>query len=132
MGGIYDQDIWYSRQKSNEWTVPIALQPLNNKLNNAIIGQFNDRSDSTKELLYLISSYGTERDFEKGISTATRKLTDTAWVVNGKLPIPGLDIDGKYVGYCMSQDQNVVIISYEGSDSEGEEDLYYSISQIYR
>ena len=127
MGGIYDQDIWYSRQKSGEWTFPLALQSLNNKLNNAVVGQFNDPSDSTQERLYLISAYGTERDFEKGINIATRKLTDTTWSVKGKLPIPGLDIDGKYVGYYMSQDQNVVIISYEGSDSEGEEDLYVSI-----
>lgn len=127
VGGIYDQDIWYCRHQSGEWTVPIPFQSLNNKLHNAVIGQFKNLADSTQDCLYLLSAYGAERDFEKGISIASRTHSDTNWMVKGKLPIPNLDIDGKYVGYCMSQDQNVVIISYEGSDSEGEEDLYYSI-----
>ena len=126
-GGIYDQDIWLSRKTESIWGAPFPLKALNNKLHNAVISEQINTEDSSQRILYLLSSYGTERDLEKGISIAGRKSTDTNWLVKKKLALPGLDIDGQYVGYCISADQKVVIISYEGSDSEGEEDLYYCI-----
>ena len=126
-GGIYDQDIWISKMKVDGWGAPYPLKSLNNKLHNGVIAEGINREDSTEQLLYLLSSYGTEKDLTKGITLASRKNMDTSWFVKGKLDIPGLDIDGKYAGYTVSHDQTVIIISYEGSDSEGEEDLYYSI-----
>ncbi len=126
-GGIYDQDIWYCKKSKNGWGPSIPLKALNNKLNNAVIAETIEESDSTRKSLYLISSYGVERDMQKGITMASRTLTDTLWIIQKKLPIPNLNIDGKYVSYTISKDQHVVILSYEGSDSEGEEDLYYSL-----
>ena len=126
-GGIYDQDIWVSKKTNEGWGTPYALKSLNNKLHNAVISEGVNPADSSQRLLYLISSYGTERDLEKGITIATRGNQDTNWLVKKKLDIPGLDIDGKYVGYTVSRDQQVVIVSYEGAGSEGEEDLYYSM-----
>jgi len=126
-GGIYDQDIWVSKKTNGAWGTPYALKSMNNKLHNAVISEAVNPADSTQRLLYLISSYGTERDLEKGITIATRVNQDTNWLVKKKLAIPGLDIDGKYVGYTISRDQQVAIVSYEGAGSEGEEDLYYSM-----
>ncbi|MFM7596696.1 MAG: OmpA family protein [Flavobacteriales bacterium] len=126
-GGIYDQDIWISKKTNDGWGVPYALKSLNNKLHNAVISESVYPLDSSQRILYLISAYGTERDLEKGITLATRNKLDSNWLVKKKLSIPGLDVDGKYVGYTMSRDQNVLIVSYEGPSSEGEEDLYYSM-----
>lgn len=128
-GGIYDQDIWKSNLVNGQWMIPSSVKSLNNKLNNAVVAERISPADSSLKQLFLISSYGLDRDLEKGITLATSKLNDTTWIIKNKLPISGLDIDGKYVGYCISEDQSVIIISYEGSDSEGEEDLYYSLKQ---
>jgi outer membrane protein OmpA-like peptidoglycan-associated protein len=128
-GGIYDQDIWYCKKTMAGWGPTFSLKALNNKLNNAVIAETEEELDSTRQRLYLISSYGVERDVEKGITMASRSILDTQWVIQNKLPIPSLNIDGKYVSYTLSNDQQVVIISYEGSDSEGEEDLYYSLKE---
>lgn len=127
VGGIYDQDIWVSKKSTEGWGIPFPLKALNNKLNNAVVADLINADDSTQRTLYLLSAYGTERDDTKGITLATRKQQDTLWQVKKKLSIPELDIDGNYVGYTLSKDQKVLIISYEGSDSEGEEDLYYSL-----
>ncbi|MFM7664226.1 MAG: OmpA family protein [Bacteroidota bacterium] len=124
IGGIYDQDIWFSLLKNGTWIAPKPLASLNNKLHNAVISTHLLQDSLTR--LYLLSSY-TQQDARKGISVAERNNGDSVWILKGKLPIPSLDISGKYVGYFISKDESVVIVSYEGSDSEGEEDLYFSI-----
>lgn len=125
IGGIYDQDIWFSHLKNGNWTSPKPLTALNNKLHNAVISTHLSPKDSTTRL-YLLASYA-QQDARKGISIAERNNGDSVWTPKGKLPIPSLDISGKYVGYFLSKDESVLIVSYEGSDSEGEEDLYFSI-----
>jgi len=124
IGGIYDQDIWFSLLKNGTWIAPKPLASLNNKLHNAVISTHLLQDSLTR--LYLLSSY-TQQDARKGISVAEQNNGDSVWILKGKLPIPSLDISGKYVGYFISKDESVVIVSYEGSDSEGEEDLYFSI-----
>lgn len=125
LGGIYDQDIWYSLLNNGNWITPKPLASLNNKLHNAVISTHLLQKDSLTRL-YLLSSY-SQQDARKGISIAERTNGDSVWTLKGKLPIPSLDISGKYVGYFISKDESVVIVSYEGSDSEGEEDLYFSL-----
>ncbi len=124
-GGIYDQDIWFSSLIHGTWIAPKPLTPLNNKLHNAVISTHLSQEDSLTRM-YVLSSYA-QQDVRKGISIAERNKGDTSWILKGKLPIPSLDISGKYVGYFLSKDESVLIVSYEGSDSEGEEDLYFSI-----
>jgi outer membrane protein OmpA-like peptidoglycan-associated protein len=124
-GGIYDQDIWVSSLNKGNWTTPKSLTALNNKLHNAVISTHLSPKDSTTRL-YVLASYA-QKDARKGISIAERNNGDSVWTPKGKLPIPSLDISGKYVGYFLSKDESVLIVSYEGSDSEGEEDLYFSI-----
>ena len=122
VGGIYDQDIWVSRLDLGAWgsAKPIGGL-LNNKFNNALVAVIKD---STESRLYLLSSYTSEKDVRKGIALST--LKDSVIGNPIKVAIPDLDIDGKYVSYFLSQNEDVLIFSYEGSDSEGEEDLYIS------
>jgi len=122
IGGIYDQDIWSSEWIKEEWSTPKNLIALNNKLNNAVVAAHQDSSGKN---LFLLSSYETERDNTKGI--AQSKITKEGISAPIKISMPDLDIDGKYVSYFLSDDEKILIISYEGSDSEGEEDLYVSI-----
>ena len=120
-GGIYDQDIWTSKYNGMEWSGGKAMGNLNNKLNNAVFASVQDTAASR---LYLISSYTTDKDIRKGIAVST--LKDTIWGLPIKVAIPDLDIDGKFVSYFLSQNEDVLVFSFEGSDSEGEEDLYVS------
>ena len=122
IGGIYDQDIWSSEWIKEEWSIPKNIIALNNKLNNAVVAAHDD---STGVNLFLLSSYETERDNTKGI--AQSKINKEGISDPVKIKMPDLDIDGKYVSYFLSDDEKILIISYEGSDSEGEEDLYVSI-----
>lgn len=126
-GGIYDQDIWVSRSKNGNYLPPYPLKNLNNKLNNAVISEKRNLNDSSLTNIYLLSAYSADKDLKKGITIASHSKNDSNWIIQSKMPIPDLDIDGKYVGYFLSDDQKVLIFSFEGSDSEGEEDLYYSL-----
>jgi len=127
VGGIYDQDIWTSKKEKDRWNKPKPMAQFNNKLNNGVICEKINPKDSSEQILYLLTAYGNEKDTKKGISVSTKKPKDTLWGISSRMPIPDLDIDGKYVSYFLSEDQTVLIFSYEGSDSEGEEDLYYAL-----
>ena len=119
VGGIYDQDIWMSRLELGLWDNVKPIVNLNNKLNNALVAAIQDSIGSK---LYLLSTYTSEKDNRKGI--AVSNLKDSVWGQPIKVTIPDLDIDGKYVSYFLSQNEDVLVFSFEGSDSEGEEDLY--------
>lgn len=119
VGGISDQDIWMSRLELGLWGNVKPIVNLNNKLNNALVAAIQDSIGSK---LYLLSTYTTEKDIRKGIAVST--LKDSVWGQPIKVAIPDLDIDGKYVSYFLSQNEDVLVFSFEGSDSEGEEDLY--------
>ena len=126
VGGIYDQDIWTSHYKQGQWVIPKPLLGLNNKWHNAIIAERFSNQDSTTRL-YLNAGYLGDKDSKKGVQLAEKKKGDSIWVLKNKLNIPSLNFQGKYVNYSLSSDGKVLLFSYEGSDSEGEEDLYYSL-----
>ena len=126
VGGIYDQDIWVSQFKQGHWDYPKPLSALNNKWHNAVISERFSAKDSTF-LLYLNASYQGEKESKKGVHVASKKKGDSLWVLEKKMNIPALSFQGKYVNYSLSADATVLVFSYEGSDSEGEEDLYYSL-----
>ncbi|MFM7566601.1 MAG: OmpA family protein [Flavobacteriales bacterium] len=125
-GGIYDQDIWVSQLKKGQWGSPKPLYSLNNKWHNAVVAEQYFTSDSTT-LLYLNACYQGEKEAKKGIHIAEKKKGDSLWILKQKIPIPSLSFQGKYANYYLSFDAKVILFSYEGSDSEGEEDLYYSL-----
>ena len=120
-GGEYDQDIWSCKIKNGEVSSPKAVSSLNNKFNNAVVGISNDG-----KTVYLLDSYSGKKDQLKGCSMS--KKDGDSWSKPVKLDIPGLDVDGDFYGFYITGDENVLIISYAGPNSVGEEDLYVSIN----
>lgn len=120
IGGYNDQDIWTSEMISDKtYNKGVELHALNNKFNNCIVG-FN--SDET--IVYLLNAYHGKKDLKKGIAYA--KKNGNKWGDPHDLAIPELDIEGNFYGFHINQDENTIVISYLGDNSEGQEDLYYS------
>lgn len=119
-GGEYDQDIWYSsRNNDGTYTDCKRLKSLNNKFNNAILG-LGDKGD----VMYLLNAYDGKKDMVKGLAMSSGSGEN--WSSPEKLSIPGLDIEGDAYGFHVSGDGKTVIISQNGPNSLGEEDLYVS------
>jgi hypothetical protein len=119
-GGEMDQDVWQAiRVSEGTYNSCERVKSLNNKFNNAIVGINKDES-----VLYVLNSYDGKKDLEKGIATS-RKSGD-GWSSPEKVDIPTLDIEGEYYGFHVTEDESVMIISYAGPGTKGEEDLYVS------
>jgi hypothetical protein len=119
-GGEQDQDIWYStRDESGAYTNCQRLKDLNNKFNNAVAGIASDNS-----AIYLLNAYDGKKDLEKGLAVAMG--ADNKWGSPEKVGIAGLNIEGEFYGFHVNGAQDVIIISYKGAGSLGEEDLYVS------
>jgi hypothetical protein len=120
-GGEMDQDIWVSyRQNSGQYAGVTNVGSLNTKYNNGVVGISGDG-----QALYLLNTYEGKKDLEKGVAIARKK--GNSWGAPEKVEIPGLNIDGDYYGFHISEDESVILISYQGPGSIGEEDLYVSL-----
>jgi outer membrane protein OmpA-like peptidoglycan-associated protein len=119
-GGEYDQDIWVSKIKDGEVGKPTALTSINNKFNNSVVGISSDG-----KTIYLLDAYSGKKDLVKGCSYA--KKEGDGWSKPIKLEIPELDIEGDFYGFYMTPDEKVLFISYNGPNTNGEEDLYVSV-----
>ncbi len=123
VGGELDQDIWFSRKdaKGNYGNCE-PLSELNNKYHNAVLGL-----GSNGNSMYVLNSYEGKKDYIKGLANS-RKQTNK-WSSPVEINIPGLDIEGDYYGFHVNENEDVIIISYMGASSKGEEDLYVSLKQ---
>lgn len=122
-GGENDQDIWFSiRDERGVYSTAKLLKDLNNKFNNAVLGVSNDGNR-----LYVLNAYEGKRDQDKGISVSEKK--GSGWSTPEKINIPGLSIDGDFYGFHVSGDERVILISYEGPNTVGKEDLYVSVKE---
>lgn len=123
IGGVNDQDIWQSAWNGEKkYAKGQDYKDLNNKYNNSIVGFNSDES-----IVYLINSYDGKKDLKKGISYAKKK--GNSWGAPKQIPIPGLDIEGDFYGFHVNKKGDVIVISYAGPKSLGEEDLYVSIKE---
>lgn len=120
VGGESDQDIWFSkRDKDGSYGDCQRLTEINNKYNNAVLGLGKGGS-----VMYVLNSYEGKKDLVKGIATSTKKAE--SWGKPEELIIPTLDIEGDYYGFHVNDAENVMIISYAGPGTLGQEDLYVS------
>jgi len=120
IGGLNDQDIWSSTWNgAKNYSKGEDYKDLNNKYNNSIVGFNSDES-----IVYLINSYDGKKDLKKGISYAKKK--GDSWGTPKEITIPGLDIEGDFYGFHVNRKGDVIIISYAGPETLGEEDLYIS------
>ena len=120
MGGENSgQDIWVSHKKEDgTWTKANNNFPeWNNKFNNSIVGMSKDGNT-----VYLLNSYQVESQ-TKGL--AFSRFVDGEWTKPERIDIKGLNLTG-YIGFYMNSSYDVLLISMEGRDSMGEEDLYVS------
>ena len=118
--GEYDQNIWRAEKKEgHDYSKGDEFNKLNNKFNNCIIGINKEESK-----VYMLNSYEGKRDLKKGISYSEKKGEN--WGKPKEIKIPDLDIEGNFYGFHINQDENVIIISYLGPNSKGQEDLYFS------
>ncbi len=119
-GGLEDQDIWSSkRDDQGRYSDCSLLKTFNNKYNNAIVG-INDAGDA----IYLLNAYEGKKDTVKGI--AVSRKNGNGWTSPEALDIPGLVINGSFYGFHMAAGEKTLIISYNGDNSLGDEDLYVS------
>jgi outer membrane protein OmpA-like peptidoglycan-associated protein len=119
--GMYDQNIWKS-EKEGELTYQKGenVKKINNKFNNCIVGFSSDESK-----IYLLNSYGGKKDLKKGICYSVKK--GDSWSKPKEIKIPGLDIEGNFYSFHINKEENAIIISFLGPNSEGEEDLYLTL-----
>lgn len=121
VGGAEDQDIWYStRDASGAYGNCVRLKELNNKFNNSIAGL---NKAGTK--MYVLNSYEGKKDMEKGLAVSNGSAE--TWATPEKVEIPGLDIEGEFYGFHVADNESVIIVSYAGAGTKGQEDLYYAI-----
>ena len=122
-GSIVNQSILRSKIDENGvWGKPEKVKELNNKQNNSVIGFSGDGNT-----VYLLDSYGSKNQPVRGIALA--KKIGEIWSEPQHLPIEGLNIEGDFYGVFVNQTENVIVLSYNGPFSKGEEDLYACFKQ---
>ena len=122
-GDELDQDIWQSTQESEDsYGECSQVKSLNNKFNNAVLGINKDGT-----VMYVLNAYDGKKDLTKGLARS-QKDGNGDWSKPEKVDIPGLDIEGDFYGFHVSEDETVMIISYAGPGTLGEEDLYVSVN----
>jgi OOP family OmpA-OmpF porin len=117
-GGVKDQDIWVSQKGSNgRYGESKRLVELNNKYNNAVCGMNADGSS-----LYLLNCYEGRHPKESGIAVSSKK--GATWGKPTSIKIPALQLKGDFINFYITDNEEYVLVSYSGSDSRGQEDLY--------
>lgn len=120
-GGEADQDIWYAtRNAQGQYDGCARLKEMNNKYNNAVVSL--TKSDAK---MYVLNAYMGKKDLEKGLAVADGG--GDSWKEPVKVEIPGLDIEGDFYGFYVNRDESVIIVSYQGPNTEGNEDLYITV-----
>jgi hypothetical protein len=123
VGGESDQDIWFSkREEDGSYGGCQRLTDINNKYNNAVLGLGKGGS-----VMYVLNSYEGKKDLVKGIAASTKK--GAGWSKPEEVIIPTLDIEGDFYGFHVNEAENVIIISYAGPGTLGQEDLYVSTKE---
>lgn len=120
-GGKLDQDIWFAKkQLDGSYSDCKRLESLNTKYNNAVIGMARNGNS-----LFLLDAYEGKKDLVKGIASAQKN--GDGWNSPVRIDVPTLDIEGDFYGFHLSEDETVMLITFKGPGTFGEEDLYVSL-----
>ncbi len=120
VGGKYaGQDVWVSKWDGEKWGKAVNTIDgfSNNKNNNSVVGISSDG-----KTIYFLDASAHQKI--KGIYFS--KNINGKWTPAELIPIEGLSNDG-FLGFYVSPDFQVILISMKGEDSRGEEDLYVSL-----
>ena len=128
-GGLLSgQDIWYSkRQGDGTWSAPKNdLDKLNNPGNNAVVG-----ISQSGKTFYLLNDYTDAKQQLPGLSL-TFNRDGLEWEQPKGISIPGLE-NKQGISYSMyvTPSEDILLISAQMPDSQGEEDLYVSFKDPF-
>ncbi|MGC3944262.1 MAG: hypothetical protein QM762_07060 [Chryseolinea sp.] len=119
-GGKYTgTDIWMSifDPVTKLWSRATNVEQLNDRANSSAVGVAEQG-----DVLFYLKTSSSKRP--EGVSVISRQ--GAAWSRSRLMPVPGLEPD-EYLGMYVTPDQMVMIISMNGPDSRGREDLYISV-----
>jgi len=118
-GKFAGTDIWMSRKDDQgQWMQASRMDNVwNNKRSNAVIG-----INSEQSVVYLLNGYTNK----SGI--AFSKFFGGQWGQPEFIPISGINRDD-FVGFYVTPEFDVILISMKGEDTLGEEDLYISLKE---
>lgn len=123
VGGKYSgQDIWVSiKNEFGDW-MPANndLPELNNNRNNAVIGVNNDES-----ALFLTNAYNPINTTVLGVARSIK--ISNYWSKPNDINISGIDSRNSFIGFYMNKNENVLLISMNYRNTQGEEDLFISL-----
>ncbi len=115
-----DQDIWYTRKgKDGQYEQAKDLHQFNNKMNNGVVGMSLDGNS-----IYILDVYNKRHQHDKGIAVSRRSSSTASWGKPQKVEIPNLKIEGEHWGFYVNPQETIMILSFEGKDTKGQEDLY--------
>lgn len=113
------QDVWISKKDNKgNWSEAINdFNRLNSRGNNAVIG-FN----ATGSRVYLLNNYRRGSFFNKGISYSDFKYG--SWSPPTAVHLKNLNPQSLFYGFYMHPSEKILLVSMEGKESMGKEDLY--------
>ena len=113
-----NEDIWEAvKDENGNWKKAEHEVTINDEKNNSIIGQGVD------DHFFLLNTYQDKRHLDYGIAQ-TRKLGEHNWTKPLVIKIPKLKYQGDFYDFYITHDEQILIISIQGEDSRGKEDLY--------
>jgi len=122
-GSDYD-DIWYSNFVNGSWTKAKNIgAPLNNPSHNFVFSVSPDGNT-----LLVANTYKEDGSYlGPGVSISHR--THTGWEIPQTLVIDNYYNDADNVGFMLSSNRKVLLMSVKRKDSEGLHDLYVSFAK---
>jgi outer membrane protein OmpA-like peptidoglycan-associated protein len=124
IGSPTNQDVWYSTlNNKNQWTPAVNMgPPINNAGNNAVTSISSDG-----KTIYLISHYRPDGSMFFGLSQSF--YTKNGWSFPKNIEMPGLYSEQNEMDLAVSSNENVMILSLQRRDTEGDKDMYVSFKQ---
>jgi len=117
----FNQDIWMAESIFSDYDkVSHPSYPLNNALPNSASAMTPNGNE-----LVIINKFSQTGGLEKGFSI-TRKQPDNEWTFPESIEIDNYSNTNSDVNLAMSADGNILILSMQGYDSYGGNDLYIS------
>lgn len=126
IGGVLDQgDIWYSNKTDQGWSQPVhAGGNLNHVGLNGVVGFSADG-----QRMYLLNYFDEQgtgiSKIQNGISMSSR--SNGQWGTPRKLPIQFFLNESAHISATISNDEQVIIMAIQSFETEGNEDLYFSV-----
>ena len=124
-GTLSKQDVWFSKLSDRgNWGKAVNIgEPINNPGNNAVVSVSSDQ-----KTLYLINHYRPGGTMFFGLSKSA--FTSSGWSFPQDLKIKDLYNDQQDgMDVTISANENVMILSVQRRDTEGDKDLYVSFLQ---